>query len=157
MGEMGLRHLFGPLALLVAVAACGGSDDGGLEVSDVRIGMPTGPNAALYFTVHDTGDHGDLLQGASTDVAASVELHETFVDDDGTTVMQAVDAQLEVAPGGQARLKPGGLHLMLVDVERLEVGDTVVVLLEWQTAGEMEVEAEVVAPEDTMEHETHDD
>lgn len=142
------------LALLVALSACGGSDPG-LEVTDVRIGEPTGPNAALYLTVTDNSDLGDVLDGASTEVAASVELHETIEGDDGTMGMQPVDAQLEIAPGRTVRLEPGGLHLMLVDVDRLEVGDTVTVTLEWQTAGDLEVEAVVVEPQDAVEHEDH--
>jgi copper(I)-binding protein len=39
---------------------------------------------------------------------------------------------------------------MLVDVDQLEVGDTVRVTLTWEVAGEMTVEAEVVDPSDTM-------
>ena len=44
---------------------------------------------------------------------------------------------------------------MLVDVERLEVGDTVNVTLQWQMAGAMQVEAEVVEPQHVMEDEDH--
>jgi copper(I)-binding protein len=142
------------IALSVALTACGGSDSG-LEVTDARIGEPTGPNAALYLTITDNADVGDVLEGATTDVAESVELHETIENDDGTMGMQPVDAQLEVGPGGTESLEPGGLHLMLIDVDRLEVGDTVTVTLRWQNAGDMDVEAEVVEPQDALEHEDH--
>ena len=57
--------------------------------------------------------------------------------------------------GGTLVLEPGGVHLMLVDVERLEVGDTVNVTLQWQMAGAMQVEAEVVEPQHVMEDEDH--
>ena len=64
------------LTVAVAVVACGDSG-GGLEVTDSRIGVPTGPNAALYFTVVNDSEEADALEGASTDVAGAVEIHET--------------------------------------------------------------------------------
>lgn len=148
------RLLVAALVLLLALTACGGSASG-IQVSDVRIGAPTGPHAAMYFTVENGTDSADVLEGASTDVAASIEIHETTVGADGTMGMQPLDAPLEVESGGELVLEPGGLHLMLIDVDRLEVGDTVNVTLDWQVAGELEVEAEVVEPQDAMEHEDH--
>ena len=147
------KWLITGVGLVVFVTACAGSD-AGLEVTEARIGEPTGPNAALYFTVTDKTDRGDVLEGASTEVATAVELHETIEGDDGTAGMQPGE-QLEVEPGGTARLEPGGLHLMLIEVDRLEVGDTVPVTLRWRNAGDMDVEAEVVEPQDVLEHEDH--
>lgn len=141
------------LALVsLLVAACGGSGDG-IVVTDARIGMPTGPNAALYFTVENHSDGADLLEGAATTVAASVQIHETIDGDDGTMGMQPVDAPLEVLPGERLIFEPGGFHLMLVDVDRLEVGDQVEITLTWQKAGERAIEAEVVEPQDVGGHE----
>ena len=142
------------VALLTVLAACGGANTG-LEVTDARIGEPTGPHAALYFTVENGTDDADMLEGASTEVASSIEIHETIEGDDGTMGMPPLDSPLEVESGGELVLEPGGLHLMLIDVDRLEVGDMVTVTLEWQIAGEMDVEAEVVEPQDALEHEDH--
>lgn len=142
------------MALILCVVACGGSDSG-LEVNVARIGAPTGPNAALYFTVENGTDGADTLDGASTDVAPSIEIHETIENDDGTMGMQPLETPLEVEAGGTLVFEPGGLHLMLIDVDRLDVGDTVSVTLQWQNAGEMVVEAEVVEPQDAVEHEDH--
>lgn len=130
------------------VAACGGSD-GGIDVTEIRMGQPTGPNAALYFVATNNGDTDDFLVGATTDVASAVEIHETTMGDDGSTGMQPVES-LAVSAGGSLELEPGGYHLMLVDVERMEVGDTVDITLTWEKAGEMAVKAEVVDPADTM-------
>jgi copper(I)-binding protein len=140
------------VAVSLSVAACGGSATD-LQVNDPRIGEPTGPHTAMYFTVDNVTDSADALVGASTDVAASIEIHETIMGTDGTTVMQPVDVPLDVEAGGTLVLEPGGVHLMLVDVERLEVGDTVNVTLQWQMAGAMQVEAEVVEPQHVMEEE----
>jgi copper(I)-binding protein len=142
------------LGVLVAIGAllavaCGGSD-GGLEVTEARMGQPTGPNAAVYFTASNNGDQPDRLIGASTDVASSVQIHETAMADDGTMSMEEVDG-LDVPAGGTLALEPGGYHLMLIDAERADVGDTVQVTLDWENAGEMTIDVEVVEPGDTMD------
>lgn len=140
------RRLLGGLAALTLVtAACGSSP--ALEVTDARIGRPTGPNAALYLTVTSGSD--DSLIAASTAVAQRVELHESSMSAEGTMTMQPVEA-FPVPASGSLVLEPGGLHLMLVEVEPLEVGDTVEVQLEFADAGTVDVTAQVVAPSATM-------
>jgi copper(I)-binding protein len=140
------------LATLLAVPACGGGSEAP-HVSAARVGQPTGPNAALYFTAVGNGT-ADRLLSASTDVASAVELHETTTNDDGTTGMAPVDA-IDLPADGELVLEPGGLHLMLGDVDRLDVGELIEVTLTWETAGEMVIEAEVVDPAETLE-EVHD-
>lgn len=134
------------LASTLLLAACSGG--GGPEISDARLGQPTGPNAAVYFTATGGGD-ADRLVGATTDVAGSVQIHETTMGDDGTMSMQPVGG-LDLPADGALVLEPGGYHLMLLDADRLEIGDTIEVILEWETAGEQTIEAEVVDPGDTM-------
>jgi copper(I)-binding protein len=134
--------------------ACGGGNGGAIEVSDLRIGQPTGPNAALYFTATG-GAEADRLLGATTGAASSVEVHETVVGDDGTMSMRPVDG-LDLPAGGELVLEPGGYHMMLIDADRMEVGDIVEVDLTWERAGEMTVEAEVVEPGETMGHDGMD-
>lgn len=140
-------------AMGLMIAACGG-DGGGIEVSDARVGQPTGPNAGLYFTA-TSGGEADRLLGATTESAASVELHESSVGDDGTMSMQPIDG-LDLPADGELVLEPGSYHLMLIDAERLEVGDTVEVTIAWERAGDMTIEAEVVEPGDTMGDEEMD-
>ena len=129
------------------LAGCGNGADG-LEIIDARVGEPTGPNAAMYFTARGA-DEADSLRSATTDVADAIQIHETVVSDEGTMSMRSVP-RLELPAGGQLVLEPGGYHLMLVGVDELEVGGTIEVVLGWEVAGEMTVEAEVVDPSDTM-------
>ncbi|MGF1616866.1 MAG: copper chaperone PCu(A)C [Acidimicrobiia bacterium] len=139
------------VAALVLAAGCGGETDG-LQISDARVGAPTGPNAAMYFTAQGAGED-DALIAATTDVASEVKIHETVHSDSGTMSMRSL-SRLDLPAGGQLVLEPGGLHLMLVGVDELAVGGTIEVVLVWEVAGEMTVEAEVVEPADTMgEHE----
>ena len=63
------------------------------------------------------------ITGAESDAFERVELHETRVVD-GVSRMRAVD-RLEVDAAGEAVLRPGGLHLMLMrPVAPLAAGDT---------------------------------
>lgn len=135
------------VAILVVLAACGDSGSGP-DIDNARIGQPTGPNAALYFRATGYGEP-DRLRGANTSAAGSMELHETTMGDDGTMTMNSLEG-LDLPADGEIVLEPGGYHLMLVDAERMEVGDVVEVMLDWQMAGEMTVRAEVVDPGDTM-------
>jgi periplasmic copper chaperone A len=137
---------FGLVMLAVLVLACG-SDAAAPGVTDARIGEPTGPNAALYFTASGYGTD-DSLVAAQTRVATSVEIHETKLADDGTMSMQSVDT-LDLPASGELVLEPGGYHLMLVGVDTLAVGEKVDVLLTWEKAGKQTIQAEVVAPADT--------
>ena len=115
-------------------------------MTEARLGEPTGPNAALYFTASGASDR---LIGATTGAAAAIQIHDTVANDDGTTGMQHLDV-LELHEDQELVLEPRGYHLMLIGVDRLQVGDRVEVTLIWEQAGEMTVEAEVVSPADIM-------
>lgn len=144
------RALVALAALATFLVGCQGPE-GGIVVSEARVGAPAGPNAALYFTVTNDGD-ADRLVGASTEVAESAEIHETTLDEDGTMGMAAV-AGIDVGTDETVVLEPGGLHVMLLGVDRLEEGETVSVTLRWERAGELDVSADVVSPAETVGHE----
>ncbi|HUG08767.1 MAG TPA: copper chaperone PCu(A)C [Acidimicrobiia bacterium] len=146
-----LRSLSGSALLIGVLSTACAADSGPITVDGARIGEPTGPNAALYLTATSNGGP-DRLVGAHTVVADVVEIHRTTIDGDGVIAMERADS-LDLPAAGSLVLEPGGLHVMLVDVDRLEAGDVVEVTLIWETAGEMTVEAEIVEPADTMSHE----
>ncbi len=137
------------LVIGLTVAACG-SGGSGLEVSNARVGEPTGPHATLYFTATSNGEE-DRLISATTDVATSVELHENVMNEDGTMMMHPLSG-IDLPADGSLVLEPGGYHLMLVDVDRLAAGETIDVDLTWENAGAMTISAEVVEPVDVIEH-----
>lgn len=144
---MRLRLGSGLAAVLALLAAC--SPAVVPEIVDARIGAPTGPNAALYFTAIG-GSEDDRLLGARSTVATEIQIHETSTDEDGTMEMRRV-AGLELPEGGTLVLEPGGLHMMLIDVERLGPGDEVDVKLVWENGGEWIIPAEVVDPADILD------
>lgn len=134
------------VALALSSVACGGS--GVPTVSDARIGQPTGPNAALYFTASGYGE-ADRLLSVSTDVASLVEIHESMTDDTGMMTMMPVES-LDLPADGDLVLEPGGYHIMLLEVDQLEMDSKIEVVLHWEKAGSQTVAAMVVSPADTM-------
>lgn len=131
-------------AAMLALTACGAAGgSSSITVSQVRIPEPAGPTGAAYLTIANDGDADDRLVAVETDVAASTEIHESRLSN-GVMSMERIDA-VEVPAGDQAVLEPGGLHVMLIDVDQdLTAGDTVELTLVFDGAGEHAVDAEVV-------------
>lgn len=75
------------------------------------------------------------LTGVESPVASVVEIHQMSMGPNDTMIMRAVPV-LEMTTGQQVELKPGGLHIMLMDLSKtpLKPGDTVPLTLVMQTA-----------------------
>jgi periplasmic copper chaperone A len=76
-----------------------------------------------------TSTQGSRLVSASTPVAGLVEIHEMSMAGD-VMKMRALPAGVALPPGKVVELKPGGYHVMLMDLkQQLKPGDTVPVTL----------------------------
>lgn len=102
---------------------------------------------AVFVTLHNPQGSIDKLIGASTDNAATVEIHESYVDEaDGTMQMRKVDS-VEILPNQQVELKPGSYHVMLIDLAApLVEGEIFNVTLKFQNAGDIIVPVTITAP-----------
>lgn len=102
-------------------------------------------NSAAYMILVNPGSQADRLLRVESDLANAVELHLSEMKNDVMT-MHPVEA-IEVPAGGQAELKPGGYHIMLIGLKReLKPGDKVTFTLVFEKAGALTVEVEVRAP-----------
>ncbi|MCP3994394.1 MAG: copper chaperone PCu(A)C [bacterium] len=129
-------------ALALLASACGGEAE--LDVADAWARPAMGPNGAVYLTI-DGGDVDTALTGASasTEVAASVELHQTVIRDDGTMAMARM-SQVDIPAESTVMMVPGGLHVMLIDLtEPLELGDTFAMTLTFDDGTELATTVEV--------------
>lgn len=105
-----------------------------------------GANSAIYMLLANGSAAADRLVAAQADVSNAVEIHETRMEGD-VMRMQQVEGGIEVPAGGQAELKPGGYHVMLIGLTRdLNVGDKFPVTLEFASGATLQVEAEVRQP-----------
>jgi copper(I)-binding protein len=104
--------------------------------------MGGGGNGAVYVTLSNTGSQADALVSASSDAARTVELHE--VQKEGGVMKMRPVKSIPVPAGGKVELKPGGYHIMLLDLKRdLKPGETVPVTLRLERGGELRIEAAV--------------
>lgn len=104
-----------------------------------------GATGAAYLTLDNAGALSIRIVGISSPVARVVEAHET-THHDGMAHMRAVPA-LQVPARGRLELKPGGMHLMLVDLARpLAAGETVPLTFRTSDGATLMVTARVRAP-----------
>lgn len=103
---------------------------------------------AIFMTLTNPGTVSDRLIGVRTGKAPRAEIHESFVDEaDGTMQMRQVEGGLDVSPGTPLELKPGGYHIMLLDLsEPLVEGQTFETTLTFQNAGDITVPVTITAP-----------
>jgi len=107
-----------------------------------RATAPGAKVGAGYFTIRNKAEKPDRLVGASSAAAARVETH--VVEKQGDVMRMREVKGYEVPAKGSFELKPGGPHLMLVDIRRqLKAGEKVPVVLRFQNAGEVKAELEV--------------
>ncbi len=99
-----------------------------VESAQVRAVPPVSTTTAAFMVLHNQGDSDLALVDAQSPAAEITELHN-HIDVDGVMQMRQVP-EIRVPAGGSAKLAPGGLHLMLIDlVAPLHEGDEVEITL----------------------------
>lgn len=158
------RKAFALTAFVAALALCACSDDDKVgtsttaakettttastaEVTIANAWARTSPASAMmgaaYFDITSPVD--DALTGVSVDmsVAMMAQVHETTMKDDGTMGMKEVD-EVALPAGETVSLKPGGYHVMLMNLKApLETGSTVTLTLTLKSGAAVTVDAEI--------------
>ena len=137
--------LFVSLAAMPASAA--DYDVGAIHISQPWArATPKGASAgAGYMTITNKGTAPDRVNCVSDDASAQCQIH-TMTMDNGVMKMRPVEGGLEIKPGETVMLKPGGFHIMFVDLKRpLEQGQTVKVQLKFDNAGTVDVDYPIAA------------
>ena len=137
------RTTLGFAALLAAAATAPAAE---VTAGALKIGQPWSratPNGAQvaggYVAVTNTGSEPDTLTGATFDGAGRAELHSMSMEG-GVMKMAPVEGGLVIKPGETVALKPGGYHLMFLDLRSpLKKGQTVKGTLSFAKAGSVPV------------------
>ena len=162
----------------LALAGCGGdgddtSDHAGspetptaaasetqiFELGSIRIVGPSAranpnPTSALYMHLENSGSEPDRLVQVTCPLAGMTQLHETVVEG-ATSRMEPVEA-IELPAQGHVDLKPGGTHVMLLELERpLEEGEEITCTLTFERAGSVEITAPVRSYAEAAEESDH--
>ena len=135
------------LALFALPTPAHAQEAGGLVVSQpwARATPPGASVGGGYATIRNTGPEPDRLVGFASPLAERGEVHEMSVES-GIMRMRPMPV-VEVKPGESLVLKPGGLHLMFMELRApLRQGEPVKGVLRFERAGPIEVEFGVARP-----------
>lgn len=118
---------------------------GGLQIDNAytRATAPGQQVAGGFMKIENKGP-ADQLISASSPAAGEVQLHEMTMEGNIMKMRQLKD--IPVPASSAVELKPGGLHLMFMNIKApLNAGETVPVKLKFAKAGEVEVKFPVNA------------
>lgn len=131
-------------ALLLVVVGCEQEHTGApIVVRDawIREPPPRSP-AAGYLVIENRGGEPVALVALATEAAEQTEIHIMEHKDDRMTMRQV--EKLQVPAGEEVALKPGGAHLMLMELRRpLRDGDEVELLLRFDNGTERLIQVPV--------------
>jgi periplasmic copper chaperone A len=133
------------LLLASIVLACAAAAQAQTSVKEPWVrGTVAGQKATGMFA-QITSAGGGKLVSASSPAAGVVEIHEMVMD--GNVMKMRAVPGLELPAGKAVELKPGGYHVMLMDLKKeLKAGETVAVTLVVEGADKKRETIEVKAP-----------
>ena len=136
-----LRHPLAAALLACTVASAVAQSTTQVQAAWAR---PTvqGQAAGGGFLRIVAGPQADKLVSASADIAGRVELHSMSMD--GNVMrMRQIDS-IDIPAGQTVELKPGGLHVMFVDIKTpLKTGASFPLTLRFAKAGDVKVDVKV--------------
>ena len=129
---------------LTAAPALAGSAADGMSANEpyVRMAPPGMANTGAFMVIKNADDKDHKLVKAESPVAKAVELHN-HINEGGVMKMRPVK-DVEIKAKGEAVLKPGSLHVMLIGLKQeLKEGDNVSITLTFEDGSSKKVEAPV--------------
>ncbi len=136
------------LAATIGTVAC--SEDAGIEISDAwgRPSPSVATAGAFFMTITNNGAEDDALVAATSPACGTVELHESFMNEEGAMAMQPVPGgEITLPAGGSVVLEPGGLHVMCIDkLQDFTEGADLELTLRFQNADDTTFDVEIREP-----------
>jgi len=134
-----MRRTIAAVAAALMLAGCGAREPA-VEGAWIRLPAVPGRPAAAYFRLR-AGDAPLTLLSVRTPAALTTELHETRRNGRGVTSMNRV-GQVDVPARGTMALAPGGLHVMMFDVNpTLKPGGETTVTLDFADGATLQAPA----------------
>ncbi len=137
------------LILLIAsllLGACGGSSEELTIQSAWARPASVGANGAAYFVIENGAGTDDTLLSVSSEIASATEVHMSMEMDGGVMSMQMQES-VPVPAKGKVEFKPGGLHVMFVELTQdLKVGETIILVFNFEHAGAKTIEVPIREP-----------
>lgn len=131
-----------------AVALAGTADEISVENPYVRLVPHSAQATGAFMVIRNAGAEKVKVVGAESKLSQLTELH-THINEGGMMKMRSVPS-FEIPAGGETVLKPGGLHVMLIGLQKkLEEGEQIDLTLVFEDGSRKAVKAVV---KDPMEH-----
>ena len=151
-----LSALLTAAVLVFAVSGCSAEQ---LEISDSWVRSSdmsvSGGMTGMFMEITNPTSGEITLIGGSSD-SGMVEIHETVMGADGMQ-MQEINGGIEIPAGGTVVLQPGGLHVMIMNLNSdVVAGDEVSVDLEFDGHPNVSVTA-TAKPSEAGDEEYHSD
>jgi periplasmic copper chaperone A len=103
---------------------------------------PSQTTTAAYMTIANNSQKEAVLVSASSDIAGAVEIHQ--MSDMNGMMNMAMVANIHIPAQGKVTLKPGGYHVMLIDLKKpVNKDDIVPIILHFQDGTVIVVNAKV--------------
>ena len=134
-------------ALVATAASAQDYKLGSLEISQpwTRATAPTAKAGGGYLTITNKGTTPDRLIAVRSAVSDKAEIHEMKMEGNVMRMRELADG-LEIPPGATVELKPGGYHIMFMDLKAPMAKDAKVpVTFVFEKAGSIDVELLVQA------------
>ncbi len=141
-----MKSLIATTVIIAGFAATAKAEEPAVVVEEAwsRASIGTNRPGAAYMTIRNTGDETEVLAGLRTDLAMMPEIHLTSTNDQGVSSMSPA-GEIEIAPGDVVALEPGGLHAMLMRLQRPMVkGEIFSLTLVFAGGGEVTVEVPIL-------------
>lgn len=151
-----LSALLTSALLIVTISGCSAEQ---LEISDSWVRSSdmsvSGGMTGMFMEITNPTSGEITLIGGSSD-SGMVEIHETVMGADGMQ-MQEINGGIEIPAGGTVVLQPGGLHVMIMNLNSdVVAGDEVSVELEFDGHPNVSVTA-TAKPSEAGDEEYHSD
>lgn len=125
-----------------AVSAQSASEEVGVTAPYVRAVPPGQPNSASFMELTNGSSQAHALVAAESPACRVAELH-SHVMQDGMMSMRRVE-RIDLPAGETVALEPGGLHLMMIDLQQsLEPGQEIPVTLVFEDGSRKPIHAPV--------------
>ncbi|MEO1168359.1 MAG: copper chaperone PCu(A)C [Pseudomonadota bacterium] len=137
-------------AAAFALVACSQPEETGpvetVEDAWVRLPAVDGRPAAGYFMLNG-GEAGDTLLAIDSERVATIELHETVMEDGAMRMRPIMSA--EMPPGEAVSFEPGGRHAMLFGVDpEITPGTSLTLNFRFDSGRDVSVDAVTIAAGD---------
>ncbi len=141
-----IQYIAHTSTLVVATSLCVSALAQTVEIKDAWARATVQGQKATGAFMKITSKDGATLVGASSPVAGVAEVHEMKMDG-GVMRMRAVQGGLELPAGKVVGLKPGGYHVMLMDLKLpLQKDTTIALTLVFKDAKGIETKSELKIP-----------